>query len=506
MFIFIPVDPIAQTERRDMKRGFTTLLPQVAFAVWLGAVGQTALGQATDPSAAKAQPHEGPALAAPIQPDVNRAPSALPDPRDRVPRLLLPPTVPSLGGITKTSGDLDQAFQAASIPEPPKTTPASRPSKSGPVGSVELSSAGADAASSLSKPPAPLAPLAAEPVDESALETETVTQRNADGSVAVERSVARDEQNNYINHGKYTQYSPDGNVIKSGQYNHGKLDGHWMQVLAADAIGPFADDLAGSFPGPFISEADFKQGKLDGIWSVTGENQAKIVEWHFRNGLRDGQWTWWYPNGELRRAVTFENGKATGVMLRRDLKGETTVEAEFVDGRAVIHKIEWHRPDQKAYEGAYLAVGKEPQPIFDWWRSVATVRQAATTKYVKHGPWVSWYANGQKQVEGEFREDVPTGKFTWWYESGQKQCEGSYQDGIQVGPWLSWHPSGQKESQADYLAGLMRGKFYRWNPDGQIAEFYDFDKNQKLAQPAGLTQPDLPADKLLSSRPITVQR
>lgn len=491
-----------------MVRGNTTQLPRLLLGFVLAAAAQASLAQAAGLSD-DAAPSQGPTIVLPALPDGSPAPSSLTDPRQRVPRLLLPPSARSLGGTTKTASSLDQAFQSASIPEPPKAARSDSSNKPEPVGSVELS-AGTMPEDSPSHAPATLAPIAAEPVaNEAALESETVTQRNPDGSVAVERGVARDADNNYVNHGKYTEYGPDGTVIKSGTYNHGKLDGHWMQVLSPELVGTFADEVAGGFSGPFVSEADFKLGKLDGIWSVSGENQIKIVEWHFRNGLRDGQWTWWYPNGELRRAVTFENGKATGVMLRRDAKGETIVEAEFVDGKAMIHKTEWHSPEQKAYEGAYLAVGKEPEPVFDWLKSVATVHQGqTTTKYVKNGPWVAWYANGQKQVEGEFREDVPVGKFNWWYENGQKQTEGAYDNtGTQVGLWLSWHLNGQKESQADYLAGLMRGKFYRWRTDGQIAEFYDFDKHQPgLAQPAGLTGPDAPAEKIMGNRPLTPQR
>jgi len=348
-------------------------------------------------------------------------------------------------------------------------------------------------------------PALAEPAPVAARETsapavtdrgpsEQVVERRADGSVAVEREVVRDSTDNYVNHGRYTLYAPDGRVLREGNYVAGELDGAWMQVLPQNAVGAFAGELTRSFAGPFTSHAQFKAGQLDGVWMVVAQDQAKVVQWQFQGGQRHGQWTWWYPSGELRRAVSYEHGKAVGELLEWDTRGNATIKAVFVDGQPLVQDVGWHRPGVKAFEGGYLLVGKSAEPVFDWWNCVVQIPASESRQRQKHGHWTSWYPNGQKQVEGDYAHDLPTGQFTWWHENGQQQAVGQFADGLQQGVWTAWHANGQREYQAEYTSGLMQGQFRRWHDDGRLAESYDFDKEgSDLSRPNLLPKSDVTA-------------
>ena len=45
----------------------------------------------------------------------------------------------------------------------------------------------------------------------------------------------------------------------------------------------------------------------------------------------------------------------------------------------------------------------------------------------------SWYENGQKEREKNYKDGKEYGLWTEWYENGQKEFEGTYKDGKNIG-------------------------------------------------------------------------
>lgn len=54
------------------------------------------------------------------------------------------------------------------------------------------------------------------------------------------------------------------------------------------------------------------------------------------------------------------------------------------------------------------------------------------------GYWIHRYSDGQKSVEGNFRNGFKEGLWVEWYQNGQKKSEGNYQNGNKIGLWSSW--------------------------------------------------------------------
>ena len=56
-------------------------------------------------------------------------------------------------------------------------------------------------------------------------EVELIRERYLDGKVRIERQVTLNNEGNYVNHGTWKMYSPQGDVIAEGQYNFGERNG-----------------------------------------------------------------------------------------------------------------------------------------------------------------------------------------------------------------------------------------------------------------------------------------
>jgi antitoxin component YwqK of YwqJK toxin-antitoxin module len=93
----------------------------------------------------------------------------------------------------------------------------------------------------------------------------------------------------------------------------------------------------------------------------------------------------------------------------------------------------------------------------------------------RHGPSVTWYANGSKALAGEYREDLKEGQWSYWHENGQLSGHGNFSEDKPEGTWVTWHDNGQKESEGFYVEGLHSGRFTHWDRSGRIEQVLEYD-------------------------------
>ena len=76
--------------------------------------------------------------------------------------------------------------------------------------------------------------------------------------------------------------------------------------------------------------------------------------------------------------------------------------------------------------------------------------------------------NGQKKMEGNFKNGKKDGLETSWYEDGQKRSEDNFKDGKLDGLSIFWFPNGQKGNEGIYKDGIMEGIHRMWHKNGQM--------------------------------------
>ena len=75
----------------------------------------------------------------------------------------------------------------------------------------------------------------------------------------------------------------------------------------------------------------------------------------------------------------------------------------------------------------------------------------------------SWYENGQKKSEGNFKDGKRHGLSTWWYENGQKREESNWRDDKLMSA-KAWKPNGEKCPVTNLKDG--NGVAVLYNDDG----------------------------------------
>ena len=56
-------------------------------------------------------------------------------------------------------------------------------------------------------------------------------------------------------------------------------------------------------------EGSYKDGKKEGLWTYWNENGQKKYEWNYKDGEEDGLKIYWYENGQKWYEGTYKDGK-----------------------------------------------------------------------------------------------------------------------------------------------------------------------------------------------------
>ena len=105
---------------------------------------------------------------------------------------------------------------------------------------------------------------------------------------------------------------------------------------------------------------------------------------------------------------------------------------------------------------------------WEWWSEDGKMDSSGTYKDgKKDGLWTKWYENGQKKEEGNYKDDKKDGFWTEWYENGQISAEGLYKNKKLEGLVTFWHTNGKKKLEGIFKNGEKDKLWTEWYENGQ---------------------------------------
>ena len=303
-------------------------------------------------------------------------------------------------------------------------------------------------------------------------EIELVRERYPDGKVRVERQVTLNAEGNYVNHGAWKMYSQAGDVVAEGQYNFGERNGMWTRWLGRNDAEMLNEFPYRDFKAPFMSQANFTNGKLEGEWIISDANDRKVLMISFKDGMRNGQATAWLPSGKIMSQVTYQNSIPMGDLLEANkTTGDLARAATYEDGHKVTTNTTYYPGSGKVKktEIMYLDAKTVVKTPDDFW-ALRTAKFGTEGDNMRHGTSKSWYANGKQESDGAYEYGNKAGNFTFWHDNGQVAVTGEYKAGQAEGPWIWWHKNGQKSSVGRYENGMLIGEWRWWDDNGKLTK------------------------------------
>jgi antitoxin component YwqK of YwqJK toxin-antitoxin module len=188
-----------------------------------------------------------------------------------------------------------------------------------------------------------------------------------------------------------------------------------------------------------------------------------VVEWHdpqFKRAKKSegttlyGQYvgprTWWYKSGKVEKKGQYdEQGRETGEW------------------------VEFHNNDLEAARYQY-AEGAMTGPYLAWFANGDKKEEGAHVSGEKSGEWLRWHEGTKEAFKGSFAEGRPVGVHVSWHANGEVFETGEYVDGAPVGLHQGFSPSGQLVGSGEYSATGQALALSMWHEDGSDAHVVPF--------------------------------
>ncbi len=303
---------------------------------------------------------------------------------------------------------------------------------------------------------------------------ELIRQRFPNGKPQIERWVAEDSVGNIVNHGKFVEYDASGATIASGNYAFGQRDGVWTKQLTNEQAQQLMGQVEKGFTPPFTSRATFKQGQLDGEWTVSDAQGNPLAIWSYAAGVRRGTSSLFNSKGDVTQFITYQSNLADGP-ARIATQGQAAKETTFSEGMMLRQVDKWYpvvAGKQRVLQAQEWHLVPVPLNIAasDWDNNRIEYRSATATEPIRHGLSVTFYPNGQRESEGNYERGKRSGTFAWWYLNGQQKTVGEYQNDIEQSEWTWWHENGMKQASGMFVDGRKTNEWSLWSPEGKLVK------------------------------------
>lgn len=240
-------------------------------------------------------------------------------------------------------------------------------------------------------------------------------------------------------------------------------------------------------------------------------------------GEPNGEWQYFYRNGNLSKKETYQNGRTIGKSVEFYPFGKLFSETEFGDNNWQYVQYYWPNGNKKA-EGAingndekeglwlyYYITGEISESVYFYdgyaigfhseyapggKKIFETKNNDEYTEYITYFDTLgiellrNYLDSDDKQVEFTFKNGKPRciydlkcekmeGNVTWYQTNGNVSSVVPYLNGIKSGLFKSFYSNGKLEEEGIYENGLKQGVWKTYFPDGSLKETGNYFNDEK---------------------------
>ena len=245
-----------------------------------------------------------------------------------------------------------------------------------------------------------------------------------------------------------TEYYPNGSPKIVASYKYDVPEGIRREYAADGTIEAGYIFQQGTVIGEGIID---EEGIKDGPWKEYFPNGALKSIGLYKKGKRQGEWKFYYPNGQMEQIGAYNNdGKEDGIWTWYFPTGELLREEGYFNGMIDGHSVEYDELGQVIAEGDYVEDYREGKWMFNYGDHKS---EGEYLGGARNGNWKNYYSDGTLSFEGEFIDDNPNGRHIWYWPNGNKKTEGKYIMGLKDGEWIKYNYDGTPFISIFYESG-----------------------------------------------------
>ena len=247
-------------------------------------------------------------------------------------------------------------------------------------------------------------------------------------------------------HGPYEVYDLNGKLLEIGTYIKGKLDGPYKTYWDNDNPMHPRDSISNREPTIPV--------KKDSYWheALSKNKGRQITIENYKNGILNGIFEEYYPNGQLMTKVLYKDGKEDGLFESYWNNGQVKVKEIYINGRIKDGIYEWF-----------------------WKNSQLHIKRSYKNGELEE--YESYYKHGQLKNRGKYSNKFKNGVFESYWFNGQLRGKETFNYGIRVdGTFISYWYNGKVLERGSYRNGTLEGSYEVFYKNGKL-EFRRFFDN-----------------------------
>ena len=311
--------------------------------------------------------------------------------------------------------------------------------------------------------------------------------------------------------GKWEYYTEAGKKNAVQIYVEGKRNKEWYRIdKKGDTYYQYwdQDSLVSEYAdlhysnGQLIEKISYKEGLKDG--KFTGYYPSGKVEYvkRYEEDKPMGKWKFVREDGTTKKIEIYETGEKNDEWITYEKNGDVyyqfwdmdSLVSEYADlhypNGQLIEKISYKDGRKNGKFTGYYENGQTKHirtykddkldgKFADYTESGQILRKQGYMNGLLDGPSKEWYLNGEVKVKTAYKEGKLDGGFMSYDSLGRKVTKGEYEMGLKAGDWLTWYPSGKKKERSSYFSGKANGPYTLWDEIGRIIKEGEYSDDLK---------------------------
>lgn len=234
-------------------------------------------------------------------------------------------------------------------------------------------------------------------------------------------------------------------------------------LMTACASGPVAHTVLRA-DGSRAAAGTLVDGLQEGAWTHWHPNGRESARGNYAKDVRVGTWTHWHENGGLRMRGSYAGERQAGPWEFWHPGGALQCRGTFVDGREHGPWLYVHENGNPSQHGIHV----HGRRMLQWEQFDATNRLQSRGSWYEDQPVGTWSQWSQEGIEQQVQYPVPQGleHVVERWEDGTVRREGFTKDGLPHGPWVTRHRNGAPRAFVLFAQAQPAGELATWREDG----------------------------------------
>lgn len=221
--------------------------------------------------------------------------------------------------------------------------------------------------------------------------------------------------------------------------------------------------------GELKEKGVFKAGKIVGEACAYFKNGKLKERVFFLNDRPDGEHYVYYRSGKVKKYEKWQNGRPTKG-AEYDLRGNMTEEGSLNSANEYLQTRYDYSPEGKMRSrcryknsmknGLFEYYGDNYRRALEIWRNDTLLREYA------------WYSNEQLKSTAVYHGNEKDSIYTEYYSTGKLRLQVGYKKGQRDGIYISYFDNGNKFVEGAYTKGRPAGKFKHYTKEGKYNGSY----------------------------------